>query len=186
MLHSLELIDCLLVYLEHIMNAKMHNLGSNVNVLRRWACWSDGSMPPDWKTFAMSNPSKATEIEMHDPELVSLLKGTAPASLLANALQGEFNPVAPDPAVRAEETRQKEVQDLFNRRMSLNLTERMHLQRLDPKVYKEAMRQVANGVDPESVEDRRRFELERQRQHAATLAASANHAQVQIRGGASR
>lgn len=166
----------------------MHNLGSNVNVLRRWACWSDGALPPDWKTFAMKNPGRATEVEMHDPELVSLLNGTAPASLLADALQGQFSPVAPEPAVRAEEARQKEVQDLFNRRMTLNLTERMHLQRLDPKVYEEAMRQAGNGHqhEGESVEDRRRFEMERQRQQAAALAASANHAQAQIRGGAGR
>ena len=164
----------------------MHNVGTNVNVLRRWDCWSDGAMPPDWSTFAMKNPGKATEIEMHNPELVSLLNGTAQASLLADALQGEFDPVAPTPATRAEEARQKEVQDLFNRRMTLNLTEQMHLQRLDPKVYEEAMRQAANRVEPESVEDRRRFDIKRQHQHAATLTATANHAQAQIRGGASR
>ena len=163
-----------------------HGLQNSVAILRRFACHSDQPLPDDWNAFKAIHATEALSIERSDPELYQLLSGTASASLRADALEGNFSAKAPDPVIRVEEERQREVQDLFERRSQLTLTERLHLQRLDSKVYAEAMCQVGNGHqhEGESVEDRRRFEMERQRQRAEAIAASANHAQGQIRGGA--
>ena len=75
----------------------MHGLDSNISVLRRWAATSpETPLPADWVAFQKANAKDAVKIEQADPELVSLLDGTAPASLRADVLEGKLSHSAPD------------------------------------------------------------------------------------------
>lgn len=160
----------------------MHGLQNSIAILRRWACHTDQPLPDDFKQFQKQHPTEALQIERNDPELAALLSGTASASLRADALEGKLSDKAPDPAVRAEEKRRRDVQDLFDRREELTLTERLQLQVLDPAVYANAMAQI--GADQEQSEgDKVQSRLAHQQQMAANSAASRNHSMSQIRGG---
>lgn len=158
-----------------------HDFESKVTILRRWAAHTDHPLPSDFKKFQRQYPTEALLIEKNDPELAALLLGTASASLKADAIEGKLNEKAPDPVVRAEEDRQRTVQDLFNRRADLTFTERLQLQAMDPAVYAHAMAQLGadqNQSEGEKVQAR----LAQQQQCSADAAASMNHAQNTIRG----
>ena len=53
------------------------------------------------------------KLQAADPELVSLLRGTAPAGLVADALQGKLSPIPKSPQQRQEEATKAEVQQLM-------------------------------------------------------------------------
>lgn len=118
----------------------MHGLDSNISVLRRWAHHSpEKPLPRDWGTFASTNGKEAIEIEQADPELVSLLKGTASAGLRADVLQGKFSSSAPDQASLQKAEQQSTIQQLVaskpwaNGRM-VNLTAALMLEELAPDI----------------------------------------------------
>ena len=70
-----------------------------------------------------------------DPELVSLLDGTAPAGLVADALTGSLSPIPKSPEQRLEASQAQEVAQLLeaNPYLSGNLTQAMRLEQLNPE-----------------------------------------------------
>lgn len=159
-----------------------HGFDNSVIILRRWSQHSDQPLPQNWKAFQQKNPTEALLIEQADPELVSLLDGSASAGLRADALEGKISEKAPDPVQRQEAERREEIQDLFDRRDELNFTEKLRLSLLDPKVYANAMAQVDTDK-VETEEDKAVFRRELEAQRATEAAASMNHSMSQIRGG---
>ena len=87
---------------------------------------------------------------------MSLLDGSAPAGLRADALEGKISKKAPDPLQRQESERREEIEDLFDRRDELNFTERLRLSLLDPKVYTNAITHVDRETE-QSEEDKAVF-----------------------------
>lgn len=74
-----------------------HGLDSCIPLLRRWAAHTDAPLPTDWESFSKANLAEAMRIQQADPQLVSLLNGTAGALLRADALEGKID-VAPPSA----------------------------------------------------------------------------------------
>lgn len=89
-----------------------HGLDNCVPVLRRWAAISDQPLPTSWAEFERSGMAQAFDIERRDPELVSLLRGTASAALRADALVGVMPEVALSEAERAEAALQEQIRQL--------------------------------------------------------------------------
>ena len=118
----------------------MHGLDSNIPVLRRWASHSpEKPLPQDWGTFKAANAKEAIEIEQADPELVSLLEGTAPAGLRADVLQGKFSSSAPDLQAQAKVAKQESIQQLVASKpwangQMVNMTAAMMLEELAPDI----------------------------------------------------
>lgn len=159
-----------------------HGLNNSIVILRRWAAHTDLPLPEDFKQFQQKNPSEALLIERNDPELASLLLGTAPAGLRADALEGKISENAPDPVERQQAELREEVQDLFDRRDELNFTEKLRLSLLDPKVFRNAMAQVDTDKE-QTEEDKAMFRRQSAAQRANEVATSMNHSMSQIRGG---
>ncbi len=122
-----------------------HNLGNNVQVLRRWQAHGGGVLPADWTTFEKSNFLTALELKERDPELVSLLDGSADAGLVADALSGKLSSTPPD-----FEKQQK--QAYVNRTNALlakleagkaNLQERVELEERAPEQFQKAMTKIS-------------------------------------------
>ena len=114
----------------------MHGLDSNIGVLRRWADLSEQPLPRDWRAFCDSNATEAVKIRVADPELVSLLDGSASAGLRADALAGEWGE-RKSPEQRAEEFRKASVNEIREAGNpyaadSPNLTNQLRLEQLDP------------------------------------------------------
>ena len=86
-------------------------------------------MPASWDQYRTANASAALSIEARDPELVSLLKGTASATLRADALSNALSPVPPNEGQIKAEALKAEAQELFDkgRDEGLNLTEELRL-----------------------------------------------------------
>ena len=72
-----------------------HGLDSCIPLLRRWSAHTDAPLPTDWNSFRQTNLAEALRLTEVDPELVSLLNGTAGAALRADALQGSINAAPP-------------------------------------------------------------------------------------------
>ena len=82
-----------------------------------------------------TNTTRALELQNKDPQLYSLLIGTASASLVADALSGVLSE-EPIPIEELEEQQKKaEIQQLIqeNPYQTGNLTDVLKLERLDPK-----------------------------------------------------
>ena len=118
----------------------MHGLDSNIPVLRRWAHHSpEKPLPQDWGAFKAANAKEAIEIEQADPELVSLLEGTAPAGLRADVLQGKFSSSAPDQAALKKAEQQSTIQQLVASKpwadgRCVHLTNALMLEELAPDI----------------------------------------------------
>ena len=70
---------------------------SCIPVLRRWADFEHVSpLPLDFSDWIKTNTTRALELQKKDPQLYSLLNGTASASLVADALSGVL-PECPTP-----------------------------------------------------------------------------------------
>lgn len=90
----------------------MHGLENQPSVLRRCAAQSpDTPLHHDWAEFRRQRLEESLKIEKNDPELVSLLDGTAPAGLRADVLQGKFSTSTPEPINPDVQKRQK-IQEL--------------------------------------------------------------------------
>lgn len=114
----------------------MHGLDSNLPVLRRWAALSEQPLPTDWRGFCNSNATESVKIRIADPELVSLLDGTASASLRADAIDGTWGerPSAEEVAEQARKDAVADIKEAGNPFVaaSKNLTNQMRLRELDP------------------------------------------------------
>ena len=162
-----------------------HALGRNVSVLRRWAHHSDGSLPPDWSTFQQKNPTEAMVIEREDPLLVSLLRGDASATALADAIEGKLSARPESYESRQKAERQARMQYLsdHNPWQSGNMTEALEVEGLSPELAKRLRKEagvvgaaIATPVD----------QLERQRlwsQQREARAEAMNRAQGRLRRG---
>lgn len=121
----------------------------------------------------MKDPGNATEMKVNAPQLVSLLNGTAPPSLLADALQEKFDPVLRNQLFEQKKRTRRSYRTCLIVVPILNLTERLWRQQRDQHVYDEVMRQVCNGHEHqcESLEKRRILELKQQQEQAEAMAA---------------
>ena len=124
----------------------MVDLSSNIAVLRRWAHFrSDEPLPANFTAWRDTNGTDALQLQQQDPELFMLLSGTAPAGLVADALQGQFSPVPVTPAKREEQERKQEMQALYDASKSeegLSLTQKIRLQAAYPELAKKVMQET--------------------------------------------
>ena len=120
------------------MRSKMVDLSANVGVLRRWSHSRPGEpLPSNFASWEAANSTDALQLQRQDPELVSLLNGTAPASLLADALQGALSPVPVSQEQRASDARKAEAQSLYDQSKTeegLTLTQKIRLQAAFPEL----------------------------------------------------
>ena len=118
---------------------------SNEQVLRRWASVSDRPMPEDFRDFSDRYLTESMLIRQRDPQLVSILEGSADGNLKADVVSGKFDIVAPTEEQQAEAARQAEAQRLFDSKpfISGNLTDQMALRQLNPEL---AAQEEANAL----------------------------------------
>ena len=87
-------------------------------------------------SWSSNNVSESVKIRVADPELVSLLDGTASASLRADAIEGNLapRPSAEESAEAARKAAVTEIREAGNpfAADSQNLTSQMRLEALDP------------------------------------------------------
>ena len=109
---------------------------SCIPVLRRWADFEDITpLPVDFSDWLKTNTTRALELHKKDPQLYSLLNGTAPASLVADAHSGVLSERPTPIEELAEQKKKAEIQQLIqeNPYQTGNLTDVLKLERLDPK-----------------------------------------------------
>ena len=139
---------------------------SCIPVLRRWADFEHVSpLPLDFSDWIKTNTTRALELQNKDPQLYSLLNGTASASLVADALSGVLSE-CPTPIEELEEQKKKaEVQQLIqeNPYQTGNLTDVLKLERLDPKAAAKLRRKI-NYQKHEEVREAEQVAAEEQRQ----------------------
>ena len=120
------------------MRITMADLSGNVAVLRRWAHSRPGEpLPKNYQQWAAENGTDAIQLVRKDPELVQLLSGTASASLVADALQGQLSPIPVSEEQREADARKEEAQALYDASRSeqgLNLTQKVRLQSAFPEL----------------------------------------------------
>ena len=129
-----------------------HTFQQNVAVLRRWANQSQSALPNDWASFARDNNVEALNIERADPELVSLLKGTASAGLTADAIEGKLSaqPVPYEDRIQAQkQARMQELAD-NNPYKSGNMTEALEVQAMNPELAARLKKEAGIG-QPENI-----------------------------------
>ncbi len=122
----------------------MHDFTSSIAALRRWENFSsDTPLPSNLAEWRKTNGLEYMRLSSEDPELLSLLAGTAPAGLVADTLQGKLSPIPKTQEERATEQQKAEVKQLIenNPYKSGNLTEKLKLEMLDPAAAKELRRQ---------------------------------------------
>ena len=152
----------------------MADLSSNIAVLRRWAHFrSSEPLPSDFGGWRDANGTDAVLLEKQDPELFQLLSGTAPASLLADTLQGLLSPTPVSEAEREEQARKEERQALFDASRSeegLNLTQKVRLQAAFPELAQKVMKETTIAAPAEA--DQQLWAQQAAQQEAETRAAS--------------
>ena len=128
-----------------------HNLGNNIQVLRRWQAHGGGALPADWTTFEKANILAAVSIKERDPELVALLDGSADAGLVADALSGKFAPTPPDLAKQQKQDSVNRMNELLAKLEAgeANLQERVELEERAPEEFQKVMSKV--GPTPEQI-----------------------------------
>ena len=125
---------------------------SNEQVLRRWASVSDRPMPEDFRDFSDRYLTESMLIRQRDPDLVSILEGSADANLKADVISGHFDIAAPTEEQQAEAARQAEAQRLFDSNPFANggnLTDQMKLQQLAPEAAAQLQEAAARQQQPE-------------------------------------
>lgn len=162
-----------------------HGLHNSINVLRRWQQHFDGPLPEDWKTFQGQHTEKAVQIEAVDPQLVSLLNGTASAGLRADALTGKFSPTAPTADQIAKDKRQARIQELYDSKpyangVMVNMTAALELEDLSPQVAAKARRE-AGYMDPAERDAKAKADREAQSRWLDQIAAQGQLERLQQR-----
>ena len=150
----------------------MADFSSSIAVLRRWATFdATEPFPADFAAWKQQNSTKYFQLAQSDPELVSLLSGTAPAGLVADALQGSLSPTPKTQEQRQAETVSAEVKELLetNPYKSGNLTQAMRLEQLDPAAAKR-LRAESNVQTPA---EKAEAEAARQQTHEVALQRNA-------------
>ena len=139
---------------------------SCIPVLRRWADFEHVSpLPLDFSDWIKTNTTRALELQKKDPQLYSLLNGTASASLVADALSGVLSE-CPTPIEELEEQKKKaEIQQLIqeNPYQTGNLTDVLKLERLDPKAAAK-LREEIHYQKHEEVREEQKKGAKKQRQ----------------------
>ena len=139
---------------------------SCIPVLRRWADFEHVSpLPLDFSDWIKTNTTRALELHKKDPQLYSLLNGTAPASLVADAFSGVL-PECPTPIEELEDQQKKaEILHLIqeNPYQTGNLTNVLKLERLDPKAATK-LREEIHYQKQEEVREAEKVTAEEQRQ----------------------
>ncbi len=105
------------------------------------------------------------QLQKKDPQLYSLLNGTAPASLVADAFSGVL-PECPTPTEELEEQQKRaQIQKLIqeNPYQTGNLTDVLKLERFDPKAAAK-LREEIHYQKHEEVRGDEKIATERQRQ----------------------
>ena len=130
----------------------MPDFSTSIAALRRWESFSsDTPLPSDFKAWKQKNMNDWMKLAANDPELESLLAGTAPAGLVADTLQGKLSPIATTPEQRQKEATRAEVKQLIeaNPYKSGNFTEMMKLEALDPQAAKSLRREsgIQNPIE---------------------------------------
>ena len=123
------------------------------------------SLPLDFSDWIKTNTTRALELHKKAPQLYSLLNGTAPASLVADAHSGVL-PESPTPIEElAEQKRKAEIQQLIkeNPYQTGNLTDVLKLERLDPKVAAK-LREEIHYQKHEEVREEQKKGAKKQRQ----------------------
>ena len=153
-----------------------HSFANNISVLRRWQAHGGGVLPSDWKKFERSNILAAVELKERDPELVSLLDGSADAGLVADAISGKLSSTPPNFEAmqqKAANDRTTELVALLNAG-EINLQQRVELENRDPAAYEAAMAKVAPTPDQlRAIRAKQAAAVEQQRQ-ASMKQANAN------------
>ena len=101
-------------------------------------------MPSNFGQWATANGTEAMMLQRKDPELFSLLNGQAPASLLADALQGQLSPIPVSEEQREAEARKQEMQSLYDQSKTeegLTLTQKVRLQAAFPELAEKVMKE---------------------------------------------
>ena len=161
-----------------------HGLSSTINCLRRWAAHCpDQLMPDDWSAYQRNNLDDAIRVESAYPQLVQLLKGTAPAALRADALAGDFSAEPPNPAEQASARRQQRVREITDALLQgPNLTLAMELAQLSPADYAAYQQdQQPDAASARQQQERRSAELQER-----LLASKVQAQQAQRRVAAAR
>ena len=139
---------------------------SCIPVLRRWADFEHVSpLPLDFSDWIKTNTTRALQLQKKDPQLYSLLNGTAPASLVADAFSGVL-PECPTPTEELEEQQKRaQIQKLIqeNPYQTGNLTNVLKLERLDPKAAAK-FREEIHYQKHEEVRETEKVAAEEQRQ----------------------
>ena len=116
----------------------MADLSGNIGVLRRWAHFnSEEPLPSNFSQWATNNGTAAMQLQRQDPELVALLSGQAPATLLADTLQGKLSPLPVSEEERQAAAQKQEMQSLFDAAKSeegMTLTQKVQVQTLYPEL----------------------------------------------------
>lgn len=125
---------------------------TNPAVLRRFAAFAPGQpLPQDFKSWAMANMPIAQNIREVDPQLYSLLDGTAPADLVADAIQGSFSPVPPTRAEMESQKLTERKQFLYDSKCfvpgaTFNLSYQLEMAKLDPKLAERCKAEAATAA----------------------------------------
>ena len=156
----------------------MPDLSSNIPVLRRWANARPGeALPANFSQWATTNGTEAMMLQRKDPELFSLLSGTASASLVADALQGQLSPLPIPEEQREAEARKAEAQSLYDASRSdegLSLTQKVRLQAAFPELAEKIKKENPAPTISEEVQAARAQQEAQQRQEVrrASIARS--------------
>ena len=128
--------------------------------------WLWTYIPPlDFSDWIKTNTTRALDLQNKDPQLYSLLNGTAPASLVADTLSGVLSEY-PTPIEELEKQKKKaEIQKLIqeNPYQTVNLTDVLKLEKLDPKAAAK-LREEIHYHKHEKVREAEKVGAEKQRQ----------------------
>lgn len=156
----------------------MPDFSTSIAALRRWESFSsDTPLPSNFAQWRQQNASLSMELSAKDPELYSLLAGTAPAGLVADTLQGKLSPIPATPEQRQSAQKKAEVQKLVdsNPYKSGNLTEMLQLESLDPQAAKSLRRQSGVQTPIERDEAQAAEKARHQEAFEQTIAAGRAH-----------
>ena len=147
-------------------------------MLRRWETFNkEAALPRNFQAWKEGNLQDYMKLAKADPELVSLLDGSAPAGLVADALQGSLSPIPKSPEQRQSEVRSAELQHLAdnNPYKANNLTAALRLEQLDPTTAKRLRKEA--GVQTPA--DKAAAEKAAKEQHDAAMAQNIEAGRLQ-------
>ena len=147
----------------------MVDFSGNVAVLRRWAVSRPNDpLPANFAEWRGTNITDFMKLQQQDPELVSLLSGTAPATLVADTLQGQLSPVPMSQEERKAVARKQEMQrlyDLSRSEQGLNFTQQVQVE----SEYPELWQKIKSESAPTQTEQLSQAHLQRAAQEQMEL-----------------